>query len=145
MMRSGNIAFEVEQHDEVLHLSPWISWPEEDKLRMQSLRFILKVPEGRAVYLHNDVAFMLDDVQNVTNTLDRDMVGRRWTMTRNGLDASAAPYDPHEDAAPGEQEEAGTEQVMRFGGHDPVKEFQAQVPHAVPGLMVLLSRVLRLG
>jgi hypothetical protein len=40
---------------------------------------------------------MLDDVKNVTNTHDRDMVGRTWTMTSNGLSASVRPEDVPDD------------------------------------------------
>jgi hypothetical protein len=46
---------------------------------------------GKAVHFDAGMGYMLDDVKNVSNTLDRDMVGQTWTMTPRGLDAQVAP------------------------------------------------------
>lgn len=108
--RAANINHHWEQRGDALLLSPWLRFPASDKLRAQRLRYIVLVPEGGAVHFGADVGFMLDDVDNVTRTLDRDMVGRTWTMTPRGLDADAKPGttpEPQQDI-PGTQEEHET-------------------------------------
>lgn len=95
--RSENIAYGMVHGDSTLAISPWLSFPKEDKLRAQRLRFVVLVPVGKAVHFDPDLEDMLDDVKNVTNTHDRDMVGRTWTMTSNGLSASVRPEDVPDD------------------------------------------------
>lgn len=98
--RSENIGHVMLQQDSSLVLSPWLSFPKTDKLRAQRLRYVVLVPVGKAVYFDPDLDFMLDDVKNVTNTLDRDMVGRTWTMTPNGLSSTVRPEDVPDDLIP---------------------------------------------
>jgi hypothetical protein len=43
------------------------------------------------------MGLLLHDVDNVSNTLDEDMVGRTWTMTTNGLSAGVRPEDVPDD------------------------------------------------
>ncbi|HOP45350.1 MAG TPA: hypothetical protein PLA11_17630, partial [Flavobacteriales bacterium] len=40
------------------------------------------------------------DVENVTDTWDRDMLGRTWTMTSGGLSADVRPEDVPDDIRP---------------------------------------------
>ncbi len=107
--RSGNISIGVHQDGDVLTLSPWLAWPKADKIRGQRIRFVVQVPLGKAVRFHEDIGFMLDDVKNVTNTLDRDMVGRTWTMTPHGLSKEATPGEVTQPAEV-EKEEASEEE-----------------------------------
>ena len=80
-----NIQYNYEQHDSLLVLAPWYSFGNADRFRAQQVRFVLQVPVGSSVHLDNSVEYMLDDVHNVTDTWDRDMVGKTWTMTLEGL------------------------------------------------------------
>ena len=57
----------------------------EDKLRAQDAHFILQLPLGGGVFFRPDSKQIIYDVDNVTNTRDRDMIGRVWTMTPEGL------------------------------------------------------------
>jgi hypothetical protein len=75
LRRSENITYTYLQQDSLLGLSPWLAFPKEDKIRAQRLLFVVLVPVGKAVHFDPDMGFMLDDVKNVTNTLDREMVG----------------------------------------------------------------------
>lgn len=109
--RSANIVHRWEQRGDTLLLSPWMRFPASDKLRAQRLRYIVLVPEGSAVHIGTDIGSMLDDVDNVTNTLDRDMVGRTWTMTPQGLDADAKPDTT---SAP-KPETSGTQEARKAG------------------------------
>ncbi|MBV6403770.1 MAG: PspC domain-containing protein [Flavobacteriales bacterium] len=91
LARASHTGFTHVQHDSLLLLSPWVSMPKADKLRAQQVRFEVQVPVGRAVHFNSGIGFMLDDVDNVTNTWDEDMVGRTWTMTSGGLSGSVTP------------------------------------------------------
>lgn len=70
------------------------------KFRAQSVNIKLKLPKGKVVYFDNSVKYLLDDVDNTTNTWDGDMAGRRWIMTDKGLaciDCNGLDDDSDED------------------------------------------------
>jgi hypothetical protein len=67
--------------------------PKADKLRAQSVKFVIQVPVGKAVHFKGGTGLLLDDVDNVSNTWDQDMVGRTWTMTRFGLNDKVRPEE----------------------------------------------------
>ncbi|MCB0790434.1 MAG: PspC domain-containing protein [Flavobacteriales bacterium] len=96
--RLANIQYAYEQTDSTLRIAPYFSFPGTDKLRGQELRFTLQVPIGRAVHFANNAVTIIHDIDNVTNTWDRGMIGGTWTMTRDGLrlddGTDAAPHDP---------------------------------------------------
>ncbi len=83
--RAKNIRTSISQEGDVLFVSPVISYPTDDKLRAQDAKFLLQVPLGKSVFLRPDSKQVIYDIDNVTNTHDRDMIGRTWTMTEKGL------------------------------------------------------------
>lgn len=89
--RAAAITARWARHDSTLLLDPTIRFA--GKIREQDVDFIVLVPLHGAVYIGTDVVPMLDDVENVTNTWDRDMGGRTWTMTARGLEDLNAPKD----------------------------------------------------
>ena len=92
LTRAGNVSYQLDQDQDVLQVSPVISYPVADKFRGQDVQFTLEVPLGRSVYLRPGSKHVIHDIENVTNTYDRDMLGRTWTMTERGLvDLNAAP------------------------------------------------------
>ncbi|MBK6627949.1 MAG: PspC domain-containing protein [Flavobacteriales bacterium] len=100
LARASHTGFTHAQRDSLLLLSPWVDMPREDKLRAQRVRFEVQVPVGRAVHFQSGIGFMLDDVDNVTNTWDDEMVGRTWTMTSGGLSSSVTPEQVPDDLPP---------------------------------------------
>ena len=76
------------QVDSLLILDEYFTLPIGDKWRNQKLHLIIKVPEGKAVFIDEEIDGYLDDVKNVTNTYDRDMGGKKWVMTKEGLTRS---------------------------------------------------------
>jgi hypothetical protein len=46
---------------------------------------ILKVPEGKSIYLNKNMTDIIDDIENTENMWDGDMIGKTWIMTANGL------------------------------------------------------------
>jgi len=138
--RSENITHRMVQYDSTLVISPWLSFPREDKLRAQRLRFVVLVPVGKAVHFDPELKNMLDDVKNVTNTLDRDMVGLTWTMTANGLSSTVRPEDVPDDMFPTKpsttQEEP--EEISRTNSAKPTREVARTM--VLPDLFTVLSR-----
>ncbi len=58
---------------------------QNQKFRMQQVDIKLKLPKGKVIYFDKSVKYLLDDIENTTNTWDGDMIGRRWKMTDKGL------------------------------------------------------------
>lgn len=56
------------------------------KFRVQEIEVIVKVPKGKTVYLDKSLTNVIYDVDNVTNTYDQDMLGRRWKMNERELE-----------------------------------------------------------
>ncbi len=99
LQRAERIGWESRQEGDVIFVSPVIRFSTHDKLRSQDAHFILQLPIGGSVFFRPDSKYIIYDVDNVTNTLDRDMLGRSWTMTPEGLrDTRTMPAKP--EAAP---------------------------------------------
>ncbi len=95
--RAEHLRFIAQQTDSVVRVAPFLRVPLEDKFRAQRIRLVLQVPVGRGVHFTEAVGTVLYDVANVTNTLDRDMLGRTWTMTSGGLSGSVRPEQVPDD------------------------------------------------
>ncbi|HSH19193.1 MAG TPA: hypothetical protein VLA03_01995, partial [Draconibacterium sp.] len=82
---SENIIYRFEQKDSTVTFDPWFILDKEDKYRAQEVDITIKVPEGKAVYLDDDLVKIIHDIENVSNTWDGDMVGKTWVMKPEGL------------------------------------------------------------
>ncbi len=71
--------------DSTLTFDPYYFLKENAKWRDQDVSLILKVPEGKSVFLDVKMAGIINDIQNTENMWDGDMVGKTWTMTAEGL------------------------------------------------------------
>lgn len=89
-IRAANMSHAYVQEGRVLRVSPWFTVPTADKLRAQQLRYTVQVPVGGMVHFLRGSDRVIYDIDNLSNTLDEDMVGRTWTMTREGLKAGTA-------------------------------------------------------
>ncbi len=58
----------------------------DQKFRVQEIEVIVKVPKGKTIYLDRSLKNVIYDVDNVTNTYDQDMLGRRWKMNDRELE-----------------------------------------------------------
>jgi phage shock protein PspC (stress-responsive transcriptional regulator) len=79
------IEYNFSQKDSTLKFDPYYFLKENSKWREQEVSMILKVPEGKSVYLNNNLTDIIYDIENVDNMWDGDMVGKTWTMTADGL------------------------------------------------------------
>ena len=68
------------------------------KFRKQVLDLRLKLPKGKVIYFDESVKYVLNDIDNTSNTWEGDMVGRLWIMTERGLRCiDCKDLDKHED------------------------------------------------
>ncbi len=79
------IEYNFSQKDSTLKFDPYYFLKENAKWREQEVSMILKVPEGKSVYLNKNLTDIIFDIENTENMWDGDMVGKTWTMTANGL------------------------------------------------------------
>jgi phage shock protein PspC (stress-responsive transcriptional regulator) len=79
------IEYNFVQKDSTLLFDPYYFLKDRAKWREQEVSMILKVPEGKSVYLNQKMTSIISDIQNTENMWDGDMVGKTWTMTADGL------------------------------------------------------------
>ncbi|MBN2518879.1 MAG: PspC domain-containing protein [Bacteroidales bacterium] len=82
---ANNIIYAWNQTDSLIQFDPYFTIPEDEKWRFPTLKIIIKMPEGKTVYLSESLEEYLDDVDNMTNTWEEDMVSKKWIMTKEGL------------------------------------------------------------
>ena len=80
MNRARRIKYNFTQQDSVIEFDYSYEAPTEDKWRNQEVQLTLRVPPNKMVYLDKSIHHLIYDVQNATNTMDDDMVKRRWIM-----------------------------------------------------------------
>jgi len=85
-LNSRQIVYPIQQNDSIIHFSKSYIIPKGVKFRVQKIRLILKVPEGKSVFLGQEMEDVIYNIKNTTNTWDNDMVGHTWTMTSKGLE-----------------------------------------------------------
>jgi hypothetical protein len=84
-LRAKHIVYNVTQQNNELIFDDLFRVNSVDKFRNQDVTAILRIPVGTVIYLDKSLESLIYDIENVTNTYDGDMVGRRWKMTENGL------------------------------------------------------------
>jgi hypothetical protein len=82
---SENIIYRYDLKDSTLVFDPYFILGKGEKYRGQKVDITIKVPEGKAVYLSDDMVKIIHDIENVSNTWDGDMVGKTWVMKPEGL------------------------------------------------------------
>ena len=81
-----NIAYEIVQEDSLLKFSDNFILRRGEKFKNQHIQLVLKVPVGKSIHLNSNSDQLIYDIKNLTNTWDKDMVGKTWTMTEKGLE-----------------------------------------------------------
>ena len=97
LARAQDISYNVKQEGDVLLASPVVRYAASDKLRGQDVQFTLEVPLAKSVFFRPGSVDVIYDIDNVTNTLDSEMMGRTWTMTPSGLMDPNAPLKKGDD------------------------------------------------
>ncbi len=82
---SENIIYNYSQKDSTLSFDPYFILAKDEKWRGQEIYITVKVPEGKAIFLNDNMVKIINDIENVSNTWDGDMVGKTWIMKPEGL------------------------------------------------------------
>ena len=80
-----DVIYNFNTKDSTLFFDPHFILDEDGKWRDQEVYITVKVPEGKTIYLDDDMVKIIHDIENVSNTWDGDMVGKYWTMEPEGL------------------------------------------------------------
>ena len=83
--RAKNISYQISQKDSIIEFDNLFKINRADKFRLQDITVILKLPLNKIVYIDRSIENLMYDIDNVTNTHDRDMINHRWVMTEKGL------------------------------------------------------------
>ncbi|HYQ57297.1 MAG TPA: PspC domain-containing protein [Draconibacterium sp.] len=79
------MVYNFKKTDSTLYFDPYFYIGDDAKWRRQEVDIKVKVPEGKAVFLGNDMGEIIHDIENTSNTWDGDMVGKYWEMRPEGL------------------------------------------------------------
>tara|TARA_B100000809_G_C15134736_1_gene530073 strand:- start:3644 stop:4792 length:1149 start_codon:yes stop_codon:yes gene_type:complete len=79
------ITYNYEINDSSVVLSNFLATIKENKIRGQQVKFKLYLPVGKSIYLDKSLRHIIYDIDNVTRTRDRKMLGKRWVMLEEGL------------------------------------------------------------
>ncbi len=79
-----NVNYGFSQQDSLLKFNTYYGISNQ-KWRNQKVKIELKVPEGKSVFLKDGMQEIIYDIENTTNTLDEEMTGKKWMMTKDGL------------------------------------------------------------
>ncbi len=80
-----DIVYHYELKDSIVYFDPYFILDEGVKWRGQQVDITVKVPEGKAIYLDDNMVKIIHDIENVSNTWDSEMVGKTWIMKPEGL------------------------------------------------------------
>lgn len=84
--RAKNIDYQYEIIDNRLVFNPYSIINKNDHYRVQTIHITVAIPQGKTIYFDKTSGWIIDDVENVTNTYDARMLNHYWTMTSDGLD-----------------------------------------------------------
>ena len=85
MERASKITYGFVATDTSILFNGYFEIPEDELWRTQDVELELLLPVGYSIYLSDELRKIICDIDNVTNTYDGDMLGRRWMMTSDGL------------------------------------------------------------
>lgn len=71
--------------DSTMVFDPYFIIKEGGKWRGQEIDITIKVPEGKSIYLEENMKDIIHDIENVSNTWDADMLKKFWIMKPDGL------------------------------------------------------------
>jgi hypothetical protein len=84
-MNASKIDYNFSVSGDTLSLNPYFEFGEREKWRSQSIDVTLNIPEGKIVYLNENLLTVISKIDNTSNTWEGDMVGKYWKMKPEGL------------------------------------------------------------
>jgi phage shock protein PspC (stress-responsive transcriptional regulator) len=80
------IEYTYRQDKNVLIFDELFMVEEGAKFRMPRVAVRIRLPRGKVIYFDKSTKYLLDDIDNTSNTWDGKMISRRWKMTDKGLE-----------------------------------------------------------
>ena len=62
---------------------PYFSIPLSEQYRFQEVELTISIPVGKTIFLGKGTSWIIYDITNTSNTHDRQMIEKYWTMTEN--------------------------------------------------------------
>lgn len=81
----NQIKYELVSKDSTLVLDPYFTLDNRAKWRDQEVQVTVKVPKGKMVHLGEHLDHLYFDFENLNNLWSKEMTGKTWTMTPEGL------------------------------------------------------------
>jgi hypothetical protein len=81
----NNIQYDFTSKDSTLVLNRFFILGSQAKWRKQEVVITVKVPAGKQVHLGKDLDLLHFDFDNINNIWSKEMTGKTWTMTPEGL------------------------------------------------------------
>jgi phage shock protein PspC (stress-responsive transcriptional regulator) len=85
LANARNVKYNLTLQDSMLFFDNGFLLDRNEKFRAQKVKLILKVPVGKTIYLAHGMEDIIYDIDNVTSTYDRHMIGHKWQMLPEGL------------------------------------------------------------
>ncbi len=80
-----NILYNTASKDSTLTLDPNFTIGNQSKWRSQEVFVTVKVPTGKMIHLSSNLDRLHFDFENINNMWNKEMTGKTWTMTPEGL------------------------------------------------------------
>ncbi|HZL09491.1 MAG TPA: PspC domain-containing protein [Prolixibacteraceae bacterium] len=81
----NRIQYNVTSKDSTLLLDPYFTIENQAKWRNQEVQITVKVPTGKMIHLDTNLGQLHFDFENINNIWNKDMTGKTWIMTPEGL------------------------------------------------------------
>ena len=85
MNNAKSISYNYVVQDSLIFLNNYFSTLKKNKIRCQEIKVKLYLPIGKSIYLDKSLKRIIHKVDNVTDTWDPDMLGKKWVMLKDGL------------------------------------------------------------
>jgi len=83
--KAKSIEYNYHIDDSTINLNHYITTIKSHKIRGQHIRVQLYLPVGKSIYLSPSSYEVIYDIDNVTDTWDKEMIGKKWVMLDKGL------------------------------------------------------------
>jgi hypothetical protein len=82
---ASKIDYDFSVSGDTLLLNPYFELGERGKWRSQGIDVTLNIPEGKIVFINENLLPVIRNIDNTSNTWEGDMVGKYWVMKHEGL------------------------------------------------------------
>jgi len=80
-----NVLYNITSKDSTLTLDSYFTIGNQTKWRKQEVLVTVKVPAGKMIHLSSNLDQLHFDFDNINNMWNKEMTGKTWTMTPEGL------------------------------------------------------------